>query len=337
MDPLFPRSSSAVLVALALACTAVGCKTALPPKDLLDAREEYARVAAGLPGKLAPADVHLAKESLDAADKSFLDTGDSPETRDKAYVAMRKAQLADVIAATKQQDQHRADLQRDAQLATAAELSNARAQLSTVTQRAAMTEAQLAQERQARIDAEKRAKEALENLAKMASIKQESRGMVITLSGAVLFPSGQDALLPAAMSSLDNVATALKSTPDRNITVEGHTDSVGSHAFNMDLSLRRAQSVAVTSSARESLPRRSGPWAWVQIARSRRMARRTVGPTTGAWRSSSPRRSTSRGEGARVTGPRPSRPSRAHLPAPCSRRSPCRSRSHPRDRRTPRR
>jgi outer membrane protein OmpA-like peptidoglycan-associated protein len=45
------------------------------------------------------------------------------------------------------------------------------------------------------------------------------------------------------MSSLDNVAIALKSTPDRNITVEGHTDSVGSRAFNMDLSLRRAQSV----------------------------------------------------------------------------------------------
>jgi outer membrane protein OmpA-like peptidoglycan-associated protein len=240
--PMVSRATCGSLL-LALACALAGCKTALPPKDLLDARDEYARVAAGLPGKLVPADVHVAKESLDAADKSFLDNGDSPETRDKAYVAMRKAQLADVIAATKQQDQHRADLQRDAQLATAAELSNARQQLSTVTQRAAMTEAQLATERQARIDAEKRAKEALENLAKMASVKEESRGMVITLSGAVLFPSGEAALLPAAMSSLDNVAIALKSTPDRNITVEGHTDSVGSRAFNMDLSLRRAQSV----------------------------------------------------------------------------------------------
>jgi len=239
---MVPRVTCGSLL-LVLAGALAGCKTALPPKDLLDARDEYARVAAGLPGKIAPADVHIAKESLDAADKSFLDNGDSPETRDKAYVAMRKAQLADVIAATKQQDQHRADLQRDAQLATAAELSNARQQLSTVTQRAAMTEAQLAAERQARIDAEKRAKEALENLAKMASIKEESRGMVITLSGAVLFPSGEAALLPAAMSSLENVATALKSTPDRNITVEGHTDSVGSRAFNMDLSLRRAQSV----------------------------------------------------------------------------------------------
>jgi outer membrane protein OmpA-like peptidoglycan-associated protein len=230
-------------VALLALVSIVGCKTALPPKELLDARGEYEKAAAGLANKLVPADVHLARESLDAADKAFLDTGDSAETREKAYVAMRKAQLAEVNAETKQIDQARSETQRDAQIATVAELSKARQQLTHEQQRAAMTESQLAQERQARIDAEKRAKEALENLAKMASIKEESRGMVITLSGAVLFPSGQAVLLPAAMSSLDNVVTALKSTPDRNIMVEGHTDSVGTRAYNIDLSLRRADSV----------------------------------------------------------------------------------------------
>jgi outer membrane protein OmpA-like peptidoglycan-associated protein len=240
MDKPFARSWILVLV---LGAMLFGCKTVLPPKDLLDARTEYQRAASGVTIQLVPADVHLAREALDAADKSFSDNGDSPETREKAYVAMRKAQLAEVLAQTKQIDQARADAQKEAQLATVAELSNARQQLTREQQHAAMTEAQLAQERQARIDAEKRAKEALENLAKMASIKEESRGMVITLSGAVLFPSGQAVLLPAAMSSLDNVVTALKSTPDRNITVEGHTDSVGTRDYNIDLSLRRADSV----------------------------------------------------------------------------------------------
>jgi outer membrane protein OmpA-like peptidoglycan-associated protein len=209
----------------------------------LDARAEYQRAASGPAMQIVPTDVHVAREALDTADKSFSDNGDTPETRDKAYVAMRKAQVAEVIAATKQTDQARADALRDAQLATVAELSNTRKQLSQEQQHAAQTEAQLAQERQARLEAERRAKEALENLAKMASIKEESRGMVITLSGAVLFPSGQSVLLPAAMSSLDNVVTALKSTPDRNIMVEGHTDSVGTRTYNMDLSQRRAESV----------------------------------------------------------------------------------------------
>jgi outer membrane protein OmpA-like peptidoglycan-associated protein len=245
MDKLVSRSrlrhflqtgNTTVIVSIPILLAATNCKTALPPKDLLDARTEYEQAAAGPAIQLAPADVHVAREALDVADKSFSDKGDTPETRDKAYVAMRKAQLAEVIASTKQLDQARGDAQREAQLAAVTELSTARQQLSR-------SEAQLAQERQARIDAEKRAKDALESLAKMASIKEESRGMVITLSGAVLFPSGQAVLLPAAMSSLDNVVTALKSTPDRNITVEGHTDSVGSHSFNMDLSQRRAQSV----------------------------------------------------------------------------------------------
>ena len=38
-------------------------------------------------------------------------------------------------------------------------------------------------------------------------------------------------------------ATALKSTPDRNVIVEGHTDSAGARSFNMDLATARAQSV----------------------------------------------------------------------------------------------
>ena len=67
--------------------------------------------------------------------------------------------------------------------------------------------------------------------------------MVITLSGAVLFASGKSDLLPAAMNALDNVVTALKANPDRNITVEGHTDSQGQRAYNMDLSQKRADSV----------------------------------------------------------------------------------------------
>lgn len=68
--------------------------------------------------------------------------------------------------------------------------------------------------------------------------------MVITLSGEVLFASGESALLPGAMLKLNEVADALtKSNPDSKITVEGHTDSQGKPQFNQELSLKRAQSV----------------------------------------------------------------------------------------------
>ena len=68
--------------------------------------------------------------------------------------------------------------------------------------------------------------------------------MVITLSGQVLFASGQSTLLPAAIVKLNEVAEALiKGNPDANITVEGHTDSQGQRQYNMDLAQKRAEAV----------------------------------------------------------------------------------------------
>jgi outer membrane protein OmpA-like peptidoglycan-associated protein len=50
--------------------------------------------------------------------------------------------------------------------------------------------------------------------------------------------------LPGAQNSLGQVADALKTQGDREIVVEGHTDSQGSAASNRGLSDRRARSVA---------------------------------------------------------------------------------------------
>jgi outer membrane protein OmpA-like peptidoglycan-associated protein len=235
----FAQTAVLVLTSVAL----VACGATLPPKELVDARSEYNKAANGPANQFVPADVHVAKEALDAAEKSFDDDPKSAETRDRSYVALRKVQLAETLGGTKAAEKDRDQAQLDlGQLQVALGLKT-QAELERTRQQLTQSEQQLTQERQARVDAEKRAKEALENLAKMASIKEESRGMVITLSGAVLFPSGQAALLPGAMASLDNVVTALKSTPDRSITVEGHTDSVGTRNYNMDLSQRRAQAV----------------------------------------------------------------------------------------------
>ena len=83
---------------------------------------------------------------------------------------------------------------------------------------------------------------ALDALGKVAAVKREARGMVITLSGSVLFASGKSELLPSAQQRLDQVAQALKAS-DRTILVEGYSDSRGSVTGNQQLSQRRAQAV----------------------------------------------------------------------------------------------
>ncbi len=75
-------------------------------------------------------------------------------------------------------------------------------------------------------------------------MNEEQRGTVITLSGSVLFATNQSTLLPIARQNLVSVANALKMTPeDRNIVVEGHTDSRGTDEHNMRLSHERASAV----------------------------------------------------------------------------------------------
>ena len=56
-------------------------------------------------------------------------------------------------------------------------------------------------------DADARAKAAQDALAKLAAVKEEDRGMVITLSGSVLFPSDQSNLLSEAQTRLNRSPT----------------------------------------------------------------------------------------------------------------------------------
>jgi outer membrane protein OmpA-like peptidoglycan-associated protein len=103
-------------------------------------------------------------------------------------------------------------------------------------------------------NANDKASSAVEEAARMKAelaalqAKQTDRGMVLTL-GDVLFATGQATLQPGAMRVIDQLGTFMGKYPDAKITVEGHTDSMGSDAFNLDLSQRRADSVraAVTS------------------------------------------------------------------------------------------
>jgi outer membrane protein OmpA-like peptidoglycan-associated protein len=106
------------------------------------------------------------------------------------------------------------------------------------------TQQALATEEQRRADAERKAAQAMADMARIASVKQEPRGMVISLSGSVLFASTKADILPQAQAKLSEVAEALlKTDPDAPIRVEGYADTQGSLTFNQTLSQQRADAV----------------------------------------------------------------------------------------------
>lgn len=232
---------SVSLVALALL---VGCGSTLPPKELVDARAAYQSAAKGPAAQQSPAELHVAKQALDQAERSFNEDGDSPTTKDYAYIAIRKAQLADASARAAIAEKDKEAAEREAQNLTGEQLRKAQSELASTKGNLEKTKDQLAREKAAREEAERKAAQAMADLQKIAAVKQESRGMVITLSGSVLFASNEATLLPAAMVKLNDVADALiKGNPDANITVEGHTDSQGQRAYNMELAQKRANAV----------------------------------------------------------------------------------------------
>ncbi|MDO8334080.1 MAG: OmpA family protein [Nitrosomonas sp.] len=78
-------------------------------------------------------------------------------------------------------------------------------------------------------------------LRELNAIKTE-RGLVITLND-VLFRTDMAQLEPNGVRTVQKLADFLRQYTQRNVLIEGHTDSTGSHSYNQELSDRRAHSV----------------------------------------------------------------------------------------------
>jgi len=234
-----------------------GCAATAPPAELINARQAYLHASSGNASQLVPAELHKAQAALTIAENSFINEPESFRTKDLAYIADRKAKMAEALATSVAENAKTATANKDYQSTQTEILKNTKEDLATSKQanelkteqlaaekKAAEVQAeQLAVEQKARLDAENLAAKAQADLAKLAAVKEEERGLVITLSGSVLFASNKSALLPSAQIRLNQVAEALLATKDRKLIVEGHTDSQGSPGHNQELSQQRADAV----------------------------------------------------------------------------------------------
>ena len=235
---LNPRALAAPM----LLCAA--CASTAPSKQLLDARKAYEDARTSAAADFRPDAVLSAEQALRRAEKAHEDEPGSFREVSLAYVAEREAQKARAwgeyevgVQAIEEADDAYKRKQAELLAQTANEKEAAQAQLETQS-------GELQQERAARLEAERRADAAMKSLAEVAKVKEEARGTVITLDGAVLFVTGKAQLTPLAQQKLSEVAKALLDIdPSRRIVVEGHTDSRGTDAANMELSRQRATAV----------------------------------------------------------------------------------------------
>ncbi len=243
------RKQSAIL-ASPIFLAAVACAgERVAPQSLVDARTQLVHAKDGPAGRLDPTDVHEAEVALERAEQAWQNSPKDPKVVDLAIIADCKARIAESESATLQarQDAKRAAAGLDA--VRSSQLQATRDQLSETQQVLGTTQMQLQEQRAASAaqqrklrDVENSLKDARDTIAKIATVKDDDRGMVITLQGEVLFTTGKWDLKPAAMAKLDQVAQALKGK-EQTITVYGYTDSVGTRDNNVTLSQMRAQAV----------------------------------------------------------------------------------------------
>ena len=243
------KISTIALVTSFLSVTA--CAASTPTPELVSARQAYDQARTDPNASLVPDSVLSAKQALDKAESVHSDDPASDQDRSYSYVAQRRAELSLSLGAnakTKQTESaskaNYGTLEDNMRTSAVQKLGVERGEVNQLGTQLAQTQTGLAQETDARKAAEARAARAMESLAKIAQVKEEARGMVITLTGDVLFVTGKSELLPAAQDQLTLVAKAIQDQGEiKPIVVEGYTDSVGSDSANMKLSQARADAV----------------------------------------------------------------------------------------------
>jgi outer membrane protein OmpA-like peptidoglycan-associated protein len=222
------KSMTAIGLVLALGA----CVSAPQPNAALESARAQVAAAEGDPNvaRYAPLDLEAAKKDLALAESAAEHHKDA-DISQPAYMAAQTARLAQARAAAKADDARVAQGQEERDRIQLA--SQQRQVNSAVEQRnAASQQAAQASQQAASLQAE---------LDQMKA-KQTNRGIVLTL-GDVLFDTGRSELNPGAGIKMNQLAQFLTEHPDRRVEVDGFTDSVGSDAYNDDLSERRANSV----------------------------------------------------------------------------------------------
>jgi outer membrane protein OmpA-like peptidoglycan-associated protein len=200
----------------------IACGSA-PTSQLVDARKAYDEAEHSPAREHAPGDLAEARVALDRAEDAHdKDPGSAREIR-LSERAERKARAA---------EEHGDALADRHNTALAAKSEERREVVTDADAHPTKQEA-------------RHADAALQSLAQVASVKEEPRGVVVTMSGALLFPNGEKTLSPIGRQNVDRVAHALAEQPkDSTFQVVGYTDNTGSDKENQELSAARAHAVA---------------------------------------------------------------------------------------------
>lgn len=105
------------------------------------------------------------------------------------------------------------------------------------------------------------------------TVQRQQNNLSVTIKSDVLFDTGSSLIKPGGQDEIARIADILNRYPQTRVTIEGHTDSVGSERNNMRLSEERARAVGDVLVARGVDP---GRVATVGLGESKPIASNTT-------------------------------------------------------------
>ncbi len=77
-----------------------------------------------------------------------------------------------------------------------------------------------------------------------ATVERVGEGIEVTFASGLLYDFDSDVVKPAARENFRALASSLEKYPGSDLLILGHTDSIGTDAYNKSLSVRRADAAA---------------------------------------------------------------------------------------------
>ncbi len=188
----------------------------------------------------APVAFQDAADALKALQDRAGDNADEKELKHLAYISQRESSIA----------QQQAELTIAEKKISQAEVNRKDMIIALKSEEASEAKHLANQLANQAIDARKELQNSKEERAKMEALlaefkaKETKRGLVLTLDN-ILFDLDKAVLKSGSERSVEKLASFLQEYPERNLLVEGFTDSTGEADYNEDLSQRRAEAIKV--------------------------------------------------------------------------------------------
>lgn len=217
-----------------------GCSSTPESMNKIDeVRQHYEQLSRSSDAReYAPVVLSEAERSVEKLNQMVEGNADDQAIDHQLYLTDRKLDIVEATITQKKSD---------------AEVANAEVARKDILLNARTREAEQAKAEASRLSAEAKAAEnyadlmaararELQQTVSDLKAKETDRGLVLSLDN-ILFDVNKATLKPGAERTIEKISEFLNEYPDREIIIEGFTDSTGSDEYNLQLSQRRADAV----------------------------------------------------------------------------------------------